>query len=88
MTWVEGTDFNDVFYGDSSAEWLEFRPGDGIDFLIGSDDGTEVIRHQEATFLTTNGTQNLLDDSDTVFGDSWHLNSEVSSRRIWLFVVR
>ena len=78
VTWVEGTDFNDVFYGDSSAEWLEFRPGDGIDFLIGSDDGTEVIRHQEATFLTTNGTQNLLDDSDTAFGDSWHLNGEVS----------
>ena len=77
VTWVEGTDFGDVFYGDSNADWLEFRPGDGVDFLIGSDDGTEVIRHQEATFLTTNGTQNLVTDSMTVFSDSWYLNGDV-----------
>ena len=59
VTWVEGTDFNDVFFGDSDASWLEYRPGDGVDFLMGSEDGWEVIRHQDATFLSSTGVNSL-----------------------------
>ncbi|MDA9240396.1 hypothetical protein N9P31_01900 [bacterium] len=81
VTWVEGTDFNDVFFGDSDANWLEYRPGDGVDFVMGSEDGREVIRHQEATFLSSTGADSVL-GADALDGSQWFLNGAADPHRL------